>query len=221
MTSDDDRIAYLGGEGAGSLDDGERAELDELRALLADPALWATPAPDLEDAVVAAIAAEAAVPRPSRTDARPSRADTKRRWLRPGPFLAAAAAAAVIVVAALAIGGGSGTEQEQLAATLTPTELVPQAYGSATLTRTDAGWRIELDTSGLPPLEDGRFYQAWLRSESDVLVPLGTFDAGGEVVLWAGVSPRDFPTLSITEETADGDQSSSGRRVLVGPVTEA
>ena len=54
--NDDDRIAYLAGEPTGSIDDSdERADLDELRALLADPGLWDEPAPTLEDAVVAAV----------------------------------------------------------------------------------------------------------------------------------------------------------------------
>ncbi len=34
-------------------------------------------------------------------------------------------------------------------------------------------------------------------------------------MLWAGVSLKDFPTLTVTEEEV-GDQESSGRRVLVG-----
>ena len=39
------------------------------------------------------------------------------------------------------------------------------------------------------------------------------------MTLWAGVSPVDFPTLTITQEQADGEQASSGQRVLVGTVT--
>jgi hypothetical protein len=38
------------------------------------------------------------------------------------------------------------------------------------------------------------------------------------VTLWAGVSPKDFTTLSVTRERADGDQDSSGEKVLVGTV---
>ena len=56
MTTDDDRVAYLEGEADPSLDPVERAELDELRALLADEAMWAVPADDLEARVVAAVA---------------------------------------------------------------------------------------------------------------------------------------------------------------------
>jgi hypothetical protein len=61
---DEDRINYLAGDGSGSLPAAERAELDELRALLALAATWQEPDPGLEDRVVAAIA-EDAQPRPS------------------------------------------------------------------------------------------------------------------------------------------------------------
>ena len=92
----------------------------------------------------------------------------------------------------------------------------PGAAGEATLTKTSSGWRIELDATGLPRRADGLFYEAWLRSPAGVLVPIGTFNEGRKVTLWAGVSPKDFPTLTVTRERADGDQASSGEKVLVG-----
>ena len=51
-----------------------------------------------------------------------------------------------------------------------------------------------------------------------MLVPIGTFNEGREVTLWAGVSPNDFTTLTVTREQADGDQACSGEKVLVGTV---
>ena len=51
-----------------------------------------------------------------------------------------------------------------------------------------------------------------------MLVPVGTFNDGRSVTLWAGVSPKDFTTLTVTREQADGDQTSSGEKVLVGAV---
>ena len=134
------------------------------------------------------------------------------------PVLVGAAAAAVLAVA---IGLGvfsSGGSRERFHAALAPTELAPAARGEATLTKTSSGWRIELDATGLPRLEGGRFYEAWLRNTAGVLVPIGTFNEGRKVTLWAGVSPVDFPTLSVTREQADGDQTSSGEKVLVGTV---
>ena len=61
-----------------------------------------------------------------------------------------------------------------------PTDLVPGADGEATLTKTSSGWRIELDATGLPRLDGGRFYEAWLRNAAGVLVPIGTFNEGRE-----------------------------------------
>jgi hypothetical protein len=97
--------------------------------------------------------------------------------------------------------------------------LAPGASGQATLTKTTSGWRVELDASGLPRLDAGHFYEAWLRNGAGVLVPVGTFNEGYHVILWAGVSPTAFTTLTITRERADGNQGSSGEKVLVGTVS--
>ena len=57
-----------------------------------------------------------------------------------------------------------------------------------------------------------------LKNGAGLLVPIGTFNEGHEVTLWAGVSPKEFTTLTVTRERADGDQTSSGEKVLVGTV---
>jgi hypothetical protein len=126
-------------------------------------------------------------------------------------------------IAALAVGigvvvFGSDTPSEHFQAALAATELVPGAKGEATLTKTASGWRIELNATRLPRLAGGRFYEAWLRNSAGVLVPIGTFNDGRNVTLWAGVSPKVFTTLTVTREQADGDQTSSGAKVLVGTV---
>ena len=128
---------------------------------------------------------------------------------------------AVAAVAAVAIGVtvvGSGSHGARYQAALAPTPLVPRARGTASLTRTSSGWRIQLHATGLPHLAGSRFYEAWLRSSAGVLVPIGTFNDGRNVTLWAGVSPASFPVLTITREHTDGNQASSGEKVLVGPV---
>ena len=86
---------------------------------------------------------------------------------------------------------------------------------------TTSGWRIELDATGLPRRDEGGFYAAWLRNQAGVLVPIGTFDEPRKVTLWAGVSPKEFATITVTRERADNDQASSGERVLVGQVETA
>jgi hypothetical protein len=130
-----------------------------------------------------------------------------------------AATAALAVVIAVASGVfGSGAAGNQFHAALASTQLAPGAGGDATLTKTTSGWQIELDATDLPRLADGRFYEAWLKNAAGVLVPLGTFNEGRKLTLWAGVSPVDFPTLTVTRERADGNQASSGQKVLVGTI---
>jgi hypothetical protein len=132
--------------------------------------------------------------------------------------LAGVAAAAVAAVAIGVAVFGSGSHGTRFQAALGPTALAPGARGGATLTRTSSGWRIHLDATGLPRLAGSRFYEAWLRNSADVLVPIGTFNEGRNVTLWAGVSPASFTVLTVTREQADGDQASSGEKVLVGPI---
>jgi hypothetical protein len=134
----------------------------------------------------------------------------------------ALAGAAAIAVAAVAIGFAvlrSNPSAEQFQGALAATKLAPGANGRATLTKTSSGWRIELSATGLPRRDGSRFYEAWLKNAQGVLVPIGTFNDGRRVTLWAGVSPKDFSTLTVTRERADGDQASSGEKVLVGTVS--
>jgi hypothetical protein len=132
-------------------------------------------------------------------------------------LLGATTTAALGVTLALAI-SLSGTSAQRFHAALAPVGLAPGPRGEATLTRTSSGWRIELDAKGLPRLDGGGFYEAWLRNPAGVLVPVGTFNEGQRVTLWAGVSPGTFTKLTVTRERADGDQASSGEKVLVGTV---
>ena len=241
--SDDDRIGYLSGDDR-PLAPADKAELDELRDLLAEPALWAEPPAGLEDRIAAAIAAEVAVrPQPlaspggfgapaalppvavppvsapvSAPPASPTVPLRKAAARRPVLWRVALVAAAAVVAVGIAVGLSGRTKGgERFAMALAPPAGAAVAVsGKANLVRTSSGWRVELDAPGLPRLDGGRFYEAWLRNAAGTLVPIGTFNEGSHVVLWAGVSPRDFPTLTVTEEEADGNQASSGRRVLSG-----
>lgn len=227
VPDDDDRIAYLEGLGGEGLDAAERAQLDELTSALADPSAWYGPAPSLEDRVVAAVrqarAAGTEAPAGQPVAPSPGAAPGRSGW-RPGRRLVGlAAAAAVAVLAGLvgflaggAGGGGDGRPEPSFEVALAGTDLAPGVAGTATLAETTSGWEVRLDVPGLARLGDGRYYQAWLRDEAGVLVPIGSFNEGRDVVLWAGVGPHRFPTLTVTVEAADGEQGSSGQRVLVG-----
>jgi hypothetical protein len=234
-TSDDDRIAYLAGDAVEALTARERAELDEVRALLEDPAMWAQPDPALEDRVVAAIAEEA---RDRPAGAPVGRTALHRRLVPRGPlgaitavaariprrpryaFAGALAAAAVVLIVALAASNPAPRAQ-QFAMVVSGTGTAPGAHGSATLTKTSSGWRIELSATGLPRLSNGRYYEAWLKSPDGTLVPVGTFNEASHVTLWSGVPPTGFPSLTVTPQTADGNPASSGKPVLAGTIRPA
>jgi anti-sigma-K factor RskA len=202
----------------GSLDPERRAELEariEASPILADRlaeqeravALLQGAGEDVE--APAGLRARVEAQRSTRTVRAP------RRLALGGVAAAALAAAAVVAVG---VSGGSGSHGTRLQAALGPTPLAPGAGGEATLTKTSSGWRIQLDATGLPRLEGDRFYEAWLRSSKGELVPIGTFNEGRNVTLWAGVSPLSYKVLTVTRERADGNEASSGQKVLVGPV---
>jgi hypothetical protein len=214
MTTDDDRIAYLEGEDREDLDPYERRALDATRALLADPSVWEEPPAGLEADVVAAITAQVGTAT--------IEGNHDRRVLGRRRVLAVAAAVLLVLAvgtAALRPWQSNGSSAQHFAMALNPTPLAAHATGTASLTKTDSGWHIVLHATGLTRLDNGRYYQAWLKNAAGTLVPIGTFNDGRNVTLWAGVSPVDFPTLTITTEAADGNQASSGRRVLIGTIS--
>lgn len=219
-TSDDDRIAYLAGEPVDSLSHEERAELDELRAMLKTPATWEEPDPGLEGRVVAAIAQEArALPAQRRIPRQRFRLHVAlTRPVYAFGTLAAAAAAAVVI--ALAV-NSAGPSPLQFAMVVSGTPRAPGAHGSATLTKTGSGWRIQLSVKGLPRRANGLYYEAWLKNAAGVLVPVGTFNDATHVTLWSGVPVTSFRTLTVTQQQANGNPASSGRRVLVGRIRAA
>ncbi|MGQ0632723.1 MAG: anti-sigma factor [Sporichthyaceae bacterium] len=216
---------------------GDSGAFDELPAdlaeLLADPALWSEPGPGLGDRVVQAITAQSAQLSPEPIGPQPTapaasaavsslaqaRSARAQRWV---PLSAAACVAALAVGVGIGLGvGGTSGSSPDLTMALSA-QNVPGAAASAELTRTDSGWHIELDATGLSPIDGtGTYYQAWLKDDAGVLVPIGTFDEAGPIDLWAGVSPLDFPTMTVTLEATDGDQASSGNRVLLGRLAEA
>jgi hypothetical protein len=216
-TPDDDRISYLSGEPVDALTPRERAELDELRTLLESPATWEEPDAGLEDLVVSAVAAEAR--RAAASEPAPKKPPIWARWRPRRPALAfgglATAAAAIAVALVIALGGNSA-QPIQFAMVVSGTSLAPGAHGNATLTKTESGWRIELKATGLPHLANGRYYQAWLKNPAGVLVPVGTFNDAQDVTLWSGAPVTQFRAFSVTEQLANGNPVSSGRRVLVG-----
>jgi hypothetical protein len=200
--SNDDQISYLAGDDGASLTPAERAEMDELRAALAHPAVWIEPDGDLEERVVAAIA------------------DTgSRRRSRTIRYDIAGAAAAVLIAVGVTIGVTTHHRSTplQYAGSLSGTQLAPDATGEVTLTKSAGGWKIQLDATHLPRRDNGAYYEAWLKNDAGVLVPVGTFNEPVDVVLWAGVPPTSHPVFTVTRQLANGDPASTGQVVLAGP----
>ncbi len=205
-----DSIAqYLATGRAPGVTGDESVQLDGMRGLLADEAMWASPPPELAEPIVRGVEASAAVA------ARRGLAQ-RARW----PVVGASAVAAALVVALLVTErlGRSGTDDVTQVA-LAGTNLAPDASGSATARETPTGLAITLHVDGLAPAPPRSYYQAWLAGEAGP-VAIGTFHvrAGDDdrIELWSGVDPDAYPTLTVTIEPEDGNPASSGRRVLAG-----
>jgi hypothetical protein len=200
----------------------------DLQELLAAPATWEAPRPNLGDRVLAAIEAEAVIGPPTpMPPSPPSRGDgdQRRSWMR--PVLIGVAATMVflfgglVVLAALNDPG----ERRVFDLELVPTGVVDDAAGSADLIVTDAGIRVDLDAVGLPRREGGRHYAGWLELDDGTAVPIGSFHDGIDVVLWGGVEFERVERLEITLEDAvpvdDPAQASSGRVALKASFADA
>jgi hypothetical protein len=198
----------------------EAADVALLAVLLSDPSTWAEPNAGLEEGVVLAVqSAPAAAEAPWLASTnREGRDATPRRRRMAVTALSTAAAIAIVLGALVVVSRGRSADFE---ARLSATDVAPGARASAGITRNGAGFRFVLDARGLPALRPGEYYQAWLKSSAGTLVPIGTFSSSDRrVTLWSGVSPREFPTMSVTIEATDNDQATSGRRVLVGEVRQ-
>ncbi|MEM9713730.1 MAG: anti-sigma factor [Actinomycetota bacterium] len=203
-------------------------DLAALEDLLGHEAVWAEPPDGLEDAIVAAISAEAQVAAAAPTIAPPpppppapssggAEVIPFRRRLVP---LVGAAAAVVLAVFGLSVAFGTDDEDGVLVA-LAATDLAPGASGEADVIDTPNGVKILLDVTGLPPAAEGTYYQAWVRN-ADGGVSAGTFHlrgGGGEIELWSGVPIEDYPIITVTLQTEGEGPASSGMVVLRGELS--
>jgi hypothetical protein len=201
---------------------------DDVAGLLASADLWAEPPSGLDDRVAAEIVADASDAVDMADAARTGdvavgdgrwAAAADRLWSWRQVVLGGAAVLAVLFVGVTLLSAfGDDGDEEVFTLELVPTGRVVDAAGDVTVTTTDSGIRVDLDAPSLPEREGDLFYEGWLRTDDDLLVPIGTFGAGDGVVLWAGVDLDRVVGLSITLEEAAGadsaDQASSGDVVL-------
>lgn len=148
---------------------------------------------------------------------RTRRGSADGRWPNGRLLLVAAAIVGVAAVgSAIAI---SQTGPDATIVALTATELEPEASGTAAISETPSGFSIELDIEGLPPAPEGSYYQGWLKNADGDLVTIGTFhvrDGSDNVILWSGVDPAVYSTLTVTLQREGEGAQSSGQVVLIG-----
>ena len=211
----------------------------ELEALLAEDDLW-TPVPEETQAsIVAAVmdevgAAEAGAAEVSAAEeieahdepasdsvvtpmVRPQAAarttPEQSRWAS----FALGAAAALLLVAGIFGVARLGGSSPDLKVELAGTDLAPAASAIAEVTSTPNGTRIVIEVNDLPPAPPGTYYEAWLRKDTAIGVSAGTFHlrggGGTEIELWAGVTPDEFPLLTVTLQD-EAQPESSGQVVL-------
>jgi hypothetical protein len=172
---------------------------------LSDPALWEQPSTDLEDRIMAALAAEEE--RPTATATVVPLATKRRRRLTWLPAGIAAAVIALVAVAALR----PDTPDWEVA--LGATDNAPGVTASVIGWNEPSGTRMELEIDGLAPAPAGFVYELWL-SRGPVHVSAGTFHTPRDVTLWAGVGRADFPRLWITLEAIDDGDPGPGVNLL-------
>jgi Anti-sigma-K factor rskA len=190
------------------LDPAERVMVDQVRSMLAHPAVWLEP-PDLPVHPAAVETPAAAVPAPAAGKPKRSR---RLRWGL-AAAVATGLAAAVLAVSLVAL-----PRHETVRFALAGTDRAPAAHASVTATKLDAGWRVKLNTDKLPGAPQGTYYQGWVVRGGDY-VPLGTFHLRqpGDVELWAGVALDEYTRLEVTRQRVGGDQT-PGELVLVGAI---
>lgn len=177
-----------------------RSMSEEIRRVsdeLDDPALWEEPGPDADSMVLAMLGGGAASPGARRSGA----------WWTVG------AAAAVMLVASL---GGLLLRQRHPAdwtAVVMGSESAPEASGVVRGWNTATGTRVVLESRGLAPAPPGHHYEFWFIGDG-MAFSGGTFLDPARVELLVAVPRRDFPTMLVTLEPADGDPTPSEVWVL-------
>jgi hypothetical protein len=201
----DERARYLAsGTGNGPTD---KESLDLTRGVLGDEATWSQPPPEVADRLLATIAEERD---------RVSMPHARLRWW---PW---AAAFATVALLALVMGLLGVFDTPVQVIEMRGTDLEPTATGQAAIHETGSGWSIRLDVSGLPPADDGQYYEGWLWSDDGDGISVGTFNLREDdrsIVLWSGVDPDAYPSLWVTLEDEDGDPSVSDQVVMRGNPT--
>jgi hypothetical protein len=107
-------------------------------------------------------------------------------------------------------------------ATLTPTDLAPEAGGEVSIEDANGNMEVRLEAWGLPPCEDDRYYELWL-VEGEERVSAGSFTVGPsgkvDVNMTAPAFASSYPAVGITYEH-DKDPRASDAKMLSGELHE-
>lgn len=207
---DRDRQAEYLATGAGDIPE-NRENLDAARRVLSSAAAWGVPPDSVAEEVLGEI----------RDQTNPFR--ESRRRISPMRLLAAVLTLGAVVLATVL---GLGSLRDGTRVDLEGTELLPTATGTAWLEPTDAGWSIWIDLSGLPPADDGYYYEGWVWSDDGDGVSIGTFhlrNGPERLSLWSGVDVADYPSIWISLQAEGGGPAVSDEIVMRGrlePVDE-
>ena len=164
--------------------------------------VYATEVPpqNLEERVVAVI--------PRRHD---------RRRLPPWVAVVAAVFCVLAVLGTIFVPDLSGG-RALASATLTPTDLAPDAGGQVSMEDANGNMEVSLKAWGLPPCEDGRYYELWL-VEGEERVSAGSFTVGPSGKIDVNMNAPEFagsyPAVGITYEH-DRDPRASDAKILSG-----
>jgi Anti-sigma-K factor rskA/Putative zinc-finger len=143
----------------------------------------------------------------------PRRHDRRHPWVA----VVAAVFCVLVVLGTIFVPGLSGG-RALASATLTPTDLAPDAGGEVSVEDAGQNMEVRLEAWGLPACEDDRYYELWL-VEGEERVSAGSFTVGpsGQVDVKMNVPgfARSYPAVGITYEH-DRDPRASDAKILSG-----
>ena len=140
-----------------------------------------------------------------------------RRRLPPWVAVVAAVFCVLAVLGTIFVPDLSGG-RALASATLSPTDLVPDAGGQVSIRDANGNMEVSLEAWGLPTCEDGRYYELWL-VEGEERVSAGSFTVGPsgkvDVTMNAPEFAGSYPAVGITHEH-DRDPRASDDKILSG-----
>lgn len=213
----------------GELEGPERERFE--REAAADPALRAeieaTRGTMLQLEALPGDAWPADVPEPLPPEPAPARepAPRRRRFaLRPLPVAAMVLVAAVIggvVGALIASGSDSSAPPAKTVLVLHPLDAPKDSRADISMPRSDT---MLLKAKGLPPSAAGDYYEVWLMSSDQKLVPVASFKVGesGEasVEVPLPAAPSEYTYFDVSRQSVSGGTGHSDDSVLRGSTAD-